>query len=369
MLICAGCHDDYYQQVIRSGHPYKLTQTNGIAPVVPYDLGDFDMAPTYPDNPPDGYAWSDVSYIIGGWGWKLRFIDNDGYVITSGAAGTEVQFNLHGEGDQEWTTYHTQDEPGTKPYNCGRCHTTGYSPEGNQDGMEGMIGTWSEPGITCEGCHGPGGAHAAAPEEVMIYVDRDSQLCGSCHVRGGIGSIPASLKFDEGDEIIHGTSFTRHHEQFNEHFNSQHAALDCVTCHDPHLSVAYTDETYNPNGGIIRECESCHFDEATYQASSYMRDNLECADCHMPWLSKSALAHPTLDYIGDVRSHSFAINTDVDAPQFYLADPDDITSSPYTYPYITLDYACRHCHQAGADSVLTDEQLEAEAFGYHDRVR
>ena len=48
---------------------------------------------------------------------------------------------------ENWVPYHAGEE---KPYNCGTCHTTGYVPEGNQDDMPGMIGTWAEDGIGCE---------------------------------------------------------------------------------------------------------------------------------------------------------------------------------------------------------------------------
>ena len=51
--------------------------------------------------------------------------------------------------------YHAGEE---KPYNCGTCHTTGYNPEGENE-LPGIVGTWAEPGIRCEECHGPGAGH------------------------------------------------------------------------------------------------------------------------------------------------------------------------------------------------------------------
>ena len=53
-------------------------------------------APTYPNSkvpkPPEGFAWEDISYVIGGFGWKALFTDKDGYIITGppGATGAAV---------------------------------------------------------------------------------------------------------------------------------------------------------------------------------------------------------------------------------------------------------------------------------------
>ena len=336
---CEACHEEQFNQVIRSGHPYKLTTTYGLPP---------DQRPEFPGvnavNPPDGYDWADVSYVIGGATWKQRFIDNDGFIITSGAAENLVQYNI---ADGSWATYHTQDEPGTKPYTCGVCHNTAYSPDGNQDGLPGMIGTWAENGVTCEECHGPGGNHLVDPYLVDMRIDRDSESCGACHIRGSASAIPAS------------NGFTRHHEQWNEIAATKHRALDCVDCHNPHQSAVYTDPDWNPNGSIISACTDCHFQEATVMNTVGML-TLDCIDCHMPKIAKSAIGN--LDnFIGDVAGHLFAINTDPAAEQFY-------NSGGNTSPFLTLDYACRHCHKtdgSGPGFVKTDDELAASALGFH----
>jgi len=286
---CQVCHEDYYEKVFDSAHPYKLNKVvNGQPPTYP-----FSTVPA----PPAGVTWDDVSYVIGGYGWKARFVGLDGYIITEGG---QNQWNLATEG---WVDYH-KDE--IKPYDCGTCHTTGYSPEGHQDGLPGLIGTWSEPGVGCEACHGPGAAHIQIPEVVPMSIDTRSDACGSCHNRGGYNTtIPAS------------GGFTKHHEQGNEHLNSPHVNLNCVTCHDPHTAVVYADEAgVEPVRAV---CESCHA-EATesFNASALAQEHtaVECIDCHMPKSAKSALAFGP--YEGDIRSP--------------------------TNPYVTTGFACLNCH-------------------------
>jgi Cytochrome c554 and c-prime/Doubled CXXCH motif (Paired_CXXCH_1) len=320
---CSLCHQETYDTFILTGHPYKLNsaedaQTPGYYPFLDNYPGGHSVMPL-----PAGVTWDDVSYVIGGFGWKARFVGLDGYILT-GDADALNQYNLEAD---SWSAYHPGEQ---KPYDCGSCHTTGYRPEGNQDGLEGLIGTWTEPGIGCEACHGPGSNHAEYPYQEKMTVTNDQELCGSCHVRGDISKIPAS-----GD-------FIKHHEQFNEIRTSKHSALDCSSCHDPHKSVLFapTDKkTGTPGYGIRMSCENCHEEETNHFNEWSQSGNHACIDCHMPYAAKSAVAQDVRK--GDIRSHLFGINTDPDAEQFYEDDDGNKFASPYlTYGYTCLTGGC-----------------------------
>ena len=147
--------------------------------------------------------------------------------------------------------------------------------------------------------------------------------------------------------------------------NSPHAALDCVTCHNPHQSAIYDVEDYSPTLSIRRECGNCHLDEELYQASPTMA-GLDCVACHMPLLSKSAVGD-LANFVGDVASHSWSISPFADSEQFY-----EVGDSTFTNPWLTLDYACRNCHaDEGEDfrraSSRSDAELEDVAIDYHAR--
>ncbi len=238
--------------------------------------------------------------------------------------------------------YHPGEE---KPYNCGTCHTTGYQPEGNQDGLAGLIGTWAEPGIQCEECHGPGSNHVASPYGVAMMVDRSAEACGDCHRRGAVEAIDAS------------GGLIKHHEQYEELFQSKHRALECVACHDPHEGVIQNRKEGTPTTRV--QCESCHFQSAQYQKSDVMKAALDCIDCHMPRLVKSAVGDAEA-YTGDIRAHLWAI--DPTAVSQFNEDGSEAISQ------ISLDFACKSCHrEGGTASVRTDAELQEEALGYHDR--
>jgi hypothetical protein len=339
---CQECHSDTYDVFMLSGHPYKLNKVvDGQPPEYPF---------TEVANPPDGYTWDDISYVIGGYNWKARFIDRDGFIITGADENATTQYNFANDvvgTDASWVGYHAGEAD--KVYDCGPCHTTGYSPwppDVHQDDLEGLIGTWTEPGIRCEECHGPGGNHVSDPHGVAMEVDRSSEQCGECHVRGGAEAVNAS------------GGFIKHHEQYEELFQSKHLTLECVDCHDPHAGVVQLRQAELPT--TRTQCESCHFEQDKYQNSEvHTAMAVECIDCHMPRVTKSAVGNADM-FTGDIRTHLMAI------------DPDQIgqfsEDGSIALSQIGLDFACRHCHVAGGQATAkTDEQLTERAFGYHDR--
>ena len=324
---------------MQSGHPWKLNKVvDGQPPEYPF---------TEVPEPPEGYTWDDITYIIGGYNWKARFIDENGFIITGDADAT-TQYNFANEvvgNDAHWVAYHPGEE---KSYDCGPCHTTGYAawPEdAHQDDLPGLIGTWAEPGVNCEECHGPGSLHVGNPSGVALDKDRDAELCGDCHYRGAPEAIDAS------------GGFIKHHEQYEELFQSKHITIDCVVCHDPHAGVIQLRQAGEQT--TRTQCENCHFTEAKYQNSDVHPAVAECIDCHMPRVTKSAVGNAEM-FTGDIRTHLMAI------------DPDQIEQfnedGSVALSELGLNFACRHCHvEGGSATVKTDEELTQKATDYHEQ--
>lgn len=339
---CGGCHKDIFDVYMKSGHAWELNPVvNGEPPQYPF---------TKLSQPPEGYTWNDISFVIGGYNWKARFIDQNGYLITDkpGATTSDTsylnQYNFANpllQKDAGWVSYHAGEKE--LKYDCGGCHTTGYSPGGNQDGKPGLVGTWAEPGIKCEACHGPGSLHASNPRGFRMEVDRDSELCSSCHGQGSIGQVGVK------DGLID------HDEQYGDLFQGKHVALDCVVCHDPHKLVVQSRQAGEQT--TRTQCQNCHFKEAQNQTNSkHAVMNLPCVECHMPRIIKSAWGDPT-KFTGDIRTHRMVI----DPNQISQTSEDGNTA----LPQIGLDFACRHCHVEGMGLPRTDEELKAAATGYH----
>jgi hypothetical protein len=298
---CMQCHDDEYNWWRASGHPYKLRKA---------DEARISGLPL-----PKGYTWDDISYVIGGFNWKARYMDKKGYIITAAKDGSPAptQYNIR---TGRWVNYHAGEK---KKYDCGRCHTTAYSKKGRQDGLEGIVGTWELTGITCEECHGPASEHVAKRGAAgTIKVERSATLCGRCHIRGAKNEIPASK------------GFIRHHEQYNELLAGPHKAISCITCHDPHKRAAFSMKI---------KCEQCHKKEAQdFTGSKMQRAGKTCIDCHMARATKSAEAKGHFE--GDVRTHLFTINIDPKASMFYKEGKKELARG-----FLTVDFACLDCHQ------------------------
>ncbi len=306
---CQVCHEEKYSDWKVSGHPYKLMKS--------------EEARNRPIPLPGGFSWDDISYVIGGYKWKSRYMDDDGFIITTtfDRVGNPVSGrNQYNALTGQWSDYHPDE---VKPYNCGACHTTGWVADedaetdndlsDNQDGLPGIYGTFEFGGIHCEACHGPGDE---------MSVDTSADFCGTCHIRGDADTIPAS------------GGFIRHHEQFNEFLAGPHSVLECVTCHDPHKRAEFS---------IVNECEDCHDNIAESFAKDPMAgQGVECEDCHMPFASKSAQALG--DYEGDIKTHLFYINTDPNANMF-TEDGGFVALDANGKGAVTLDFACKRCHQ------------------------
>ena len=330
---CQECHKELYASYEKSGHAYELNKVVDGTP------------PQYPSSEvkaaPDGYTWHDVAYVIGGYGWKALFIDQQGYIIT-GDTMSKTQYNLYNPtlklGD-EWVSF----DAGTKrPFDCGACHTTGYVPEGHQDSLPGIVGTWAEDGTGCEACHGPGSNHINAPYQVRMLVNRDSELCGQCHSQGE----PTRIEAQDG--------FIHHQQQYDELFESKKRVMRCIDCHNPHETTKYAR-------GLDAKatCQNCHFNNAQFQKITDRR-HADCIDCHMPRVTKSAEGDPAR-FSGDIRTHLMAINPN-GRSQFDKA-------GKFSQPYLVIDFACKGCHnESGRAKVLPDERLIEVATGYHDRA-
>ncbi|MGD9489318.1 MAG: T9SS type A sorting domain-containing protein [Calditrichaceae bacterium] len=356
---CIGCHTgltpDIVNEYQKTGHPYKLNPVMGGPPVYPANT-----SPGVPE-PPAGTTWDDFAYVIGGYGWKARWVKTDGRVFT---ANDSAQYNLD---DQSWVEYNLGQDLKYN-YACFQCHTTGASEEGswNEIALD-SLGTFSEPGIRCEGCHGPGSAHAADPSNVkppnqgeVLTIDR----CGDCHQRGGTtNAIPAS------------GLYIRHHEQLNEmraskHGDGMNAELTCASCHNPHVTVVYPEAAGEGMTGITTKCQTCHPNQEIDLNGS--PKPIDCVDCHMPQASKSALGMAVGNgWKGDVKTHIMGINTAaVTREAMFTMDGSLVQLDGNGLAAVTLDFVCLSCHTnqdvAWAAGYADDIHTNGIMTGIHD---
>jgi hypothetical protein len=206
----------------------------------------------------------------------------------------ETRLSYYKEIDRlDFTVGHPRAEPGSlaeaigRPLgteelgNCFACHSTA-ALNGSQLQTDRLI-----PGITCEGCHGPGQNHIAAVKhrrfrDLQILnpgnLDADTlsqEFCGSCHrsfdevmllpMQGGINNI----RFQP-------------YRIFNSSGHKSDLRISCLACHNPHDKLESKASAYDS------KCLSCHLADQqeaktrTRTAPACPVSKQQCVTCHMP---------------------------------------------------------------------------------------
>lgn len=405
---CLGCHSDK-DSFLKTGHNFKIQKiNNGEQPSFPYTpettiTGAIDLLQfAGPDG--DGTtnntlgaptSYDDVTYVVGGYHWKMRWLDADGYIVT----GNNVQYNIRNSDGTLNVPDNHLDDPDVMgdykagdfdyQYKCGNCHTTGWKRTTTEDGDErnldrqddlpGMGGTFAAGGVQCEACHGAGSEHAKAPSASNIVKIASARTtaefladdmaygkavtCAECHTRDGEKDYPSyispyNVAFPDGSQvggrIISSGGLSKHHQTGDEMLgvvpedHGDYKAGDeigpkqdmaCTTCHDSHKSTKNIDSSDGLHTGAVKDCTTCHDPEFTAPVHGMIA---ACTDCHMPKLAKSAVTTgPQMGgadvVFGDVKSHLFTIDLSADAKQF-TAD------GKFQMPWSTAEFSCGTCH-------------------------
>jgi len=174
--------------------------------------------------------------------------------------------------------YRTLDPSGTA-LRCFRCHTTGPVSLA----ADGAI-NWTEAGVQCESCHGPGSEHLKKPSAATIVNPRRfspaelNDYCGACHRTAA-------------DITDWGLSWNSRHEPafLSQARCFEKAVVSCLTCHNAHQSVEKNPKHYDA------KCSGCHANtkhRAPVPAAS------SCVSCHMPSVPANASLQFTNHWIG-----------------------------------------------------------------------
>lgn len=312
---CAACHSTEHTNWAATLHP-RMIQDPKKTPTTTLKIGgatiitnviraDFaQLAQILPDVK-TRYTAKDVVLTLG-WHYNQRYILRDTKTkrLVLGAGQWDIQNGKWqiAEGGIDWLK------------NCAGCHTTGYNP---------LTETYSEPGIGCESCHGPGGEHVKNPTRDNIPINKsealDAAICGQCHTRGSSPPLdgvqyPYPVNYIVGNPLtsknfvpVQSTKLITdanwwpdghakdYRQQYLEWLSSGHAqalttlqksnqATDaCLKCHSADYVVAQATGASLPTLKTARfaiTCQACH---APHQDSvQSLRDKSYelCVSCH-----------------------------------------------------------------------------------------
>lgn len=365
---CLACHPNLSMDHALTAHANVLTRVQGRSPIFPDEAARAGVP-----EPPTGFEWFDLSYVLGGYLKGVNFIDDQGYFLTDGTTGVNTQY----ESALGWMNVAAQfdeylPEAAEAPpfdYDCFRCHTTGPKTLAESDGqrqnnLPGVDGTWAEDGVQCEACHGPGSRHLLAPSAGNIEVDLDSSDCARCHVDP-----------DQPNVLVARDNFIAGKQQYTEVQFSPHKDFACTVCHDPHVSVAY-----DKSAAIRNRCQDCHSDVnmafhegAVFEWDGYVEE-VTCESCHMPPLAVTVRSNvfqindTAMVRIGDTRSHVMTIDAELDNPfEMFTDDGTQLRINEQGRAFIAPCLVCQRCHHGlGNTFALTPRQGCAIAVGIHE---
>ncbi len=308
---CFQCHSTQHRDQQQTLHPIMVQPVSEEGLVADFEAGE-DVR-TLEDG--TVITIDDVALLMGN-KYRQRFIaeTEDG-----GMEMLPIQWNIAA---QEWVTA----SPGDWLADCAGCHTTGF----NAETLE-----YSELGVQCEACHGPGSAHVEITsnlpdgfdpngEEVKSARDAivktvDSALCGQCHNRGTdasgehgypvgyvvggplddtmFSSVAPTGEDDDANFWPDGTE-KKHREQYiawseSRHGNalatiqdSDHGGDYCLPCHstDYNLQDTTFDEPVTvENAQFSIECVECHDPHGAGGNENQLNDPESydlCVSCH-----------------------------------------------------------------------------------------
>lgn len=252
----------YRYEIVRQGDQSIYTVTDGVTTVsepILYSFGQGQAGQTYVIKHRGEYYESRVSY----------YRDVQALDLTIGYLETRPQTVLEAFGRKL-----SHDEVAQ----CFSCHATN-AVSNSQIHLEKL-----QPGITCEGCHGPGGDHIAAGKEGLPNKDKifnpgklsgdelSQEFCGACH-----RSIEKVITRNTQDGIFN-VRF-QPYRIFNSKCYSDDKRISCLACHSPHEPLKRDVDHYDA------KCMACHQSgqpKAEGTGPVCRVGKKDCASCHMP---------------------------------------------------------------------------------------
>ncbi len=344
---CARCHSSIYESYQRTA----MARASGpaIETLSPAEFAHKPSGVHYRIYTEGGQAWlsfdrsGDPSvsgrrrllyYIGSGRRGKTYLFETDGFLF-------ESPVNWYADA-QVWDMTPGYQDTRAIPLNlpaytsCLHCHVSGMQPP-----VKGTANRYPEPaftqnGVVCEGCHGPGAAHVkggAIVNPAKLMPARRDEVCMQCHLEGKAAiERPGRhlYEFRPGDTLADyvryfvlvgvqgaGLGAVSQVEAILQSKCKKESGdvMSCTSCHDPHQSPTTEDRV----AYYRRKCLACH--GAAFGARHH-GNRPDCTGCHMPASRSTDVAHT------QVTDHRIPRR-----PQMSLQDAATQRSAPRLVPF------------------------------------
>lgn len=381
MATCAACHDDKHRTFIHTGmgKSFGLATKDKSSAIFHIDHVVYDSIEDLSYYP---YWLGSELYIR-----EFRLEGKDtvhkldvkiDYVVGSGQHTNSHLFKVNGYVYQAPLTYYTQEKrwdlpPGFEGGNnsrfsrmlsveCMSCHNSIPEMADHSKLKYESIGN----GIDCERCHGPGELHvkirsqgkgvnvnkgidptivnpSKLPEELQI------DLCQRCHLQG-LNMLKPGKKFTDFKpgmklsdifnvylpDYVGESKFdmANHAARFQESKcyikgRNMEASFNCISCHNPHISVQSTNRSVFNN-----KCLECHTEPAFAFSEHKLKEHGgDCVGCHMPAKNTADILHVS------VHDHKIAIHKEKEEgigklQGLYAVNANDVSKAEMAKAYL-----------------------------------
>lgn len=288
---CATCHKAAFDSWKQTYHARMvLTRQEGLLK----DAGDNwasdgkNPGPTKGNIDGAAYKLEDVIFVIGT-KWKQRFLVKN--PSTGNHQFMDKQWNRF---TKQWENYGQKNDWETQ---CTTCHVTGYRITAyDPNNTAAMKVAYTERGVGCEACHGPGAKHATTANKADIFNPKNatkaeaSKVCGYCHIRGENYNFKTAQNHP-AEQLPHpqvGQSYKAGKDDWTTWYTDK--ALipvvhpeDAVTAENKGtdlFNAFWLDEQSQKSG--LYDARKHHEEYQEWLQSKHSKANVGCADCHSP---------------------------------------------------------------------------------------
>lgn len=263
---CSLCHEDTHGTMLQA-----FAKTHHRKAMADAEENPEAIVAKFGDDAP--FKKEDIKYVLGTGTAYQNYLDKDLKVLP-GKWDTKAQ---------KWVKVEAEDGA----TQCVGCHATNYDPEAK---------TWTELGVGCEMCHGPGGAHSESMDAADIVNPKSldgakrNMICGQCHAFGTdpSGKLAFSATFIPGQDLkdhfkIKEIGDRTQNVQYNTFITSKHAegGMLCTSCHDSHGDKAKAShQLRRPINDLCIACHKAKIGSMKEHAPKAKADDT-CATCHM----------------------------------------------------------------------------------------
>ena len=313
---CAGCHSSIYNSYEKT----SMAQASGpaINNFVPADFVHQKSGVHYRIYSDQGKVWLSFERPNDG---TVRGKRELLYYIGSGRRGRSYLFAVDGflfespvnwyTDRQRWDMAPAFGNASQIPMNlpafasCLHCHVSGMRPPFAGTENRYPSPPFSDSGVTCERCHGPGAAHlkgGAIVNPAKLDAGRRDAICMQCHLEGKAAiERPGRhiYDFQPGEQLSDYIRYFVFAEQRGGGLGavSQFEALaqsackkksgdamSCISCHDPHREPVAAERV----SFYRQKCLACH---GAKFGTTHHSDQPDCTSCHMPSSLSTDVAH------------------------------------------------------------------------------